>query len=541
MMSQTEQHNQTLPEIPGVTFDRDVSVSMPDGIDIMVNVFRPASGGRFPVILSVSPYGKDDLPQRGPRSPRPGMDLGIVHRSDYAAFETPDPGFLVPEGYVVVHGNVRGMWNSEGTAGWLSPQDARDYAELIRWAGTRSFSDGNVGLCGVSYLAMSQWAAAALNPPHLKAIIPWEGASDQYREFVYQGGLRETKFFPRFFEAQVRAHQNPGYPAGPDLADESKQHPLDDDLWASMRPQLPRITVPALVCASWSDQGMHTRGSMEGFKQIASERKWLYTHGRRKWEVFYGDEAKAAQLQFFDYFLKGLANGMPQVPTVRLEVRRTFDEYAVRHEPAWPIPGTDLTAWYLDARTSELVHDPVPDEASMDYRAGLGESALQERAEFSLAFSQDTELTGNIKLKLWISPLQADDADLFVGIRKIDAAGKEVHFSGYQGDHDDIVAKGWLRVSQRELDPERSTPLQPWHTHRREQKLAPGDVVPVEIEILPSSTLFEAGSTLRLVVQGRELIDYPGFGHDDTVNRGDHRLRTGGRYDSHLLVPQIRR
>jgi predicted acyl esterase len=232
---------------------------------------------------------------------------------------------------------------------------------------------------------------------------------------------------------------------------------------------------------------------------------------------------------------------MPQVPTVRLEVRRTFDEYAVRHEPAWPIPGTDLTAWYLDARTFELVQDPVPDEASMDYRSGPGESAAQERAEFSLAFRKDTELTGNIKVKLWISPLQADDADLFVGIRKIDAAGKEVHFSGYQGYHDDIVAKGWLRVSQRELDPERSTPVQPWHTHRREQKLAPGDVVPVEIEILPSSTLFEAGSTLRLVVQGRELIDYPGFGHDDTVNRGDHRLRTGGRYDSHLLVPQIRR
>ena len=208
MVSDAQRQVPTSGRVLGVVMDRDVAVPMSDGVQLMVNVFRPESDGRRPVILSVSPYGKDDLPQRW-RSGRPGMDFGIVQVSEYAAFEAPDPGFWVPAGYVVVHGNVRGTWNSEGTSQWLSPQDARDYAELIEWAATQPFSDGNVGLCGVSYLAMSQWAVAALNPPHLKAIIPWEGASDQYREFVYQGGLRETKFFPSFYEYRLRASQNP--------------------------------------------------------------------------------------------------------------------------------------------------------------------------------------------------------------------------------------------------------------------------------------------------------------------------------------------
>ena len=74
---------------------------------------------------------------------------------------------------------------------------------------------------------------------------------------------------------------------------------------------------------------------------------------------------------------------------------------------------------------------------------------------------------------------------------------------------------------------------------RRIQKVMPGKVVPVEIEILPSSTLFEAGSSLRLVVQGHELRDYPAFGHSDSVTHGRHRLFTGGQYDSYLALSVV--
>jgi len=524
--------------VAGVQFDRDVPVAMRDGVRLMVNVFRPAQGGRHPVVLSVSPYGKDEIPEDYGLFRALGMEPGPIRTSDYAAFEAPDPGFWVPFGYVVVHADVRGMWRSEGRATWLSPQDAEDYFDLIEWAAAQPWSTGRVGLCGVSYLAMSQWAVAPLRPPHLAAIMPWEGVSDMYREMAFHGGMRETGFVPSFYRQRVRAHHNPAFPLGEDLLDQIQRHPLDDEYWASRRPDLASITVPALVCASWSDQGLHTRGSLEGFVRIASEHKWLYTHGRRKWETFYGDEARRTQRQFFDCFLKGSDSGMLDVPRVRLEVRRDSSTQAVRGEPGWPPRGTTARRFNLDAGRGLLAEAPVTEEASVAY-ASSARARDPNRATFVLRLDRDTEVTGAMRLRLWIAAEEADDADLFVGIEKLDPAGTAVGFSGYNFLPDDVVAKGWLRLSHRELDEARSTETRPWHTHRRLQKVRPGQVVAAEVEILPSSTLFEAGSSLRLVVQGHELRDYPSFGHTDSVNRGPHRLFTGGRYDSFLVVPVI--
>jgi predicted acyl esterase len=143
-----------------------------------------------------------------------------------------------------------------------------------------------------------------------------------------------------------------------------------------------------------------------------------------------------------------------------------------------------------------------------------------------------------MRLRLWIAPEEADDADLFVGIEKLSTAGEVVGFSGV-GVRNDVVAKGWLRLSHRELDEAGSTETQPLHPDRRMQKVAPGQATLADVEVLPSSTMFEAGSSLRLVVQGHELRDYPALGHSDLVNRGRHRLFTGGRYDAFLTMPEI--
>jgi predicted acyl esterase len=520
--------------VPGVRFERDVPVPMRDGVHLRANVFRPEQDGRYPVVLSVSPYGKDGLPEDYGLFRALGQQVGFFSKSDYCAFEAPDPGFWVPHGYVVVHADTRGMWRSEGHATWLSAQDAEDYYDLVEWAAAEPWSTGRVGLSGVSYLAMSQWAVAALNPPHLAAIMPWEGVSDMVRELAFHGGIRETRFLPAFYRQRVRAHRNPAFAPGEDLLDEIERHPLDDDYWAGKRPDLARITVPALVCASWSDQGLHTRGSLEGFARIASEHKWLYTHGRRKWETFYSPEAQRVQRQFFDRFLRDVDTGIEAVARVRLEVRRAYYVQDVREEPAWPVPGTTVRRLHLDAREGRLGDDPAAAEGSVVY-------AASGRATFELRFDRDTELTGGMRLRLWIAAEEADDADLFAGIEKLDAAGQVVGFSGYNFLADDIVAKGWLRLSHRELDDARSTETRPWHTHRRLQKVRPGEVVSADVEIWPSSTLFEAGSTLRLVVQGHELRDYPDFGHTDSVNRGSYRLFTGGRYDSVLAVPAVER
>jgi len=273
------------------------------------------------------------------------------------------------------------------------------------------------------------------------------------------------------------------------------QHPLDDAYWEAKRPGLERIEVPALVCASWSDHGLHTRGSLEGFERIASAQKWLYTHGSRKWERFYAPEVREVQRRFFDHFL----NGGETTPRVRLAVRRSRDVCDVCTATDWPLPEVTYVPLYLDAVTGTLTPElPVnEDVVRYDPRGGPG-----DRASFVYRFEHETELTGAMTLSLWVSTSEGDDMDLFVLLRKFDATGKEVFFYGYNGFAYDGVAKGWLRVSHRALDPERSRPGRPWHTHRQRQPVQPDEVVPVEIEVLASSTHFEAGTRLCVEVLG---------------------------------------
>ena len=149
------------------------------------------------------------------------------------------------------------------------------------------------------------------------------------------------------------------------------------------------------------------------------------------------------------------------------------------------------------------------------------------------------ELTGETKLRVWVST-DGDDLDLFVVLKKFDQYGREVFFSGFNGYRKDAAAKGWLRVSHRALDPSRTRPSRPYHSHERLEKLADDAAVPVEIEVLPSSTWFEAASRLEVEILGRDAAKYPAFSHHRLVNRGTHRIHCGGRFDSNLLVPLVR-
>ncbi len=523
----------------GVRMDRDVAVAMRDGARLMVNVFRPAAERPAPVVMSVTPYGKDTLPDWiGMTLMRlAGVRFGRLDCSRWTGFEAPDPVFWTAAGYAVVQADVRGMHKSEGRAGVLTDRDACDYHDLIAWAAGQPWSSGAVGLAGVSYLCMSQWRVAPLRPPALKAIIPWEGVTDLLRELAYQDGVPETGFVETWWRHRMRRGRNRRFQMAEDFPRERDAHPLDDAWWAGKRPRLEAIDVPALVCASWSDHGLHTRGSLEGYERIASPEKWLFTHGRRKWETFYSQEARDLQRRFFDRYLKGEANDWERTPRVRLEVRISRDAHRVRPEARWPLDSVSYRPLHLDAATHRLGTEPVSGEAAASYRAtGTGAG---DRARFVHRFERETELTGSMTLKLWVSTSEGDDLDLFVVLRKWDAAGREVVFYGYNGFDRDGVAKGWLCVSHRELDLTRSRAGRPWHTHRRRQPLAAGEIAPVEIEVLASSTLFEAGSSLSVEVLGRDAARYPAFRHRRTVNRGVHTLHTGGRFDSHLLAPFV--
>ncbi len=259
----------------------------------------------------------------------------------------------------------------------------------------------------------------------------------------------------------------------------------------------------------------------------------MFTHGRKKWETFYGEEALNWQKRFLDHFLRDLDNGFDREQKIRLEVRKGYYRQEVRSEQTWPLPSVQSTPLYLCANTGTLQSEPAASEGKVQYQPQKRNS----RAAFSVRFEQAVELVGGMRLKLWVSTSEGDDLDLFVVLRKLDSSGREVYFSGFNGYERDGLAKGWLRTSHRELDTTRSTPLRPWHSHAHIQKLRPADVVPVEIEIWPSATFFEAGAALQLTIQGRDAARYPAFGHRELVNRGLHTIFTGGAYDSCLAIP----
>jgi predicted acyl esterase len=319
-----------------------------------------------PVLIALTPYGKDDPPERHSleqdRAWRAlGLSIGRVRISEATAWEAPDPAYWVPRGYAVVHVDLRGFFKSEGVPRMFSRTEIDDYVELTAWAGTRGFSNGKVGLHGVSYLAIAQWYAAALNPPYLEAICPWEGASDPYRDVLFHGGIPETAFVRLWSKSANRGARHEGGsapPASPPVPTASSRTPLLSELKLHVA-RLEDIRIPALICGSFSDQGLHTRGSFDAFVRISSPHKWLYTHGGGKWERFYGEDALAYQLRFFDCFLKGVDNGMRSRPSVRLEVRHTRETYEVREEPFWPILRTTYRPVYLDPEHSRLSWTPL--------------------------------------------------------------------------------------------------------------------------------------------------------------------------------------
>ncbi|MBG9209090.1 CocE/NonD family hydrolase [Mammaliicoccus sciuri] len=519
--------------------EKDVAVPMSDGAVLYVNVIRPNKPGKFPVVMSADTYGKDNKPKitnMGSLWPT----LGAIPTSSITPEESPDPGFWVPNDYVIVKVALRGSAKSKGALYPWGLSEAKDYAEVIEWAGQQEWSNGNVGTNGVSYLAVTQWWVASLNPSHLKAMIPWEGLNDMYREIAFHGGIPDTGFYRFWYEGIVARWPESEIE---DLKKEQKLHRMFDEYWKGKQADLSAIKVPMFVCASWSTQGLHNRGTFEGFKQASSEDKWLKIHGRKEWESYYARESLEQQKEFFYYYLKGIENDWKDTPKVSYEVRDKFYRGNTKTATNFPLPNTKETALYLDGSDMTLKDLKPETSTKISYNS---EVEGKDEVRFNKVFNEDTELTGNMKLKLWVSAEEADDMDLFVGIKKFNKQGEEVNFPDFNHIEHGQVASGWLRVSHRELDTEKSTPLQPWHKHESELKLAKDEIVPVEIEILPSSTLFKKGEQLEVVIKASEVVkgnSTPGlktrYEHEETVNKGIHNIYVGGKYDSHILVPEI--
>ncbi len=522
------------PAIESLSVLRDLPVVMRDGTTLRANVVRQAGDGRFPVLVSAHPYGKDKLPRRRGRGYRVSFLYRILRQtapvrfSSLTGWEAPDPAWWAAQGYAVVNCDLRGAGTSEGSAALLSDQEGEDVYDLIEWAAAQPWSTGAVGMIGVSYLAMSQWKAAALQPPGLKAICPWEGFTDAYRDLMRPGGIRETGFV-RLWGLSLR-----GVRQRYRLTDEQRRHPLRDDFWHGLVPALEHITAPALICGSFSDNNLHSRGSIRAFERISSADRYLYTHRGGKWATFYSAEARAAQLQFFDRYLRG--RDVPAPPRVRLEVRERRDVItSVREEDSWPLARTQWTPLYLTAARLAAAPPPADGRISFGMRSG--------GACFDWTAAADTEITGPMALRLWVQADGADDVDLFAGVEKW-RGSSYVPFEGSYGFGRDRITTGWLKGSLRALDEDSSRPFDPVPLLNQRQPLAPGEIVAADIPLGPSATLFKAGETLRLVVAGRWLWPRnPLTGQFPAAYqkgpKGRCTLHWGPQHQARLLIPII--
>ncbi len=515
----------------GLTIERNCRIPLRDGTTIFADLYRPEGATRdVPLLLAWGPYGKHSLSNQV-FWPRSGVNPEWL--STLTPFEGPDPVWWGARGYGVAVVDPRGAWLSEGDFHHNGIQEAEDCADAVEWLGSLPWGNGRVGMTGVSYLAAIQYLVAPLAPEPLAALNPWEGFSDWYREFAYHGGIPETGFLPR-------ASDNIVYSLGrtENTLENVRAHPLIDEYWHSKELDLEAIRQPAYCVASWSDQGLHLRGTIEAWRRMGSPRKWLDIHGQKKWAHYYLPESRARQLAFFDHFLRDRPTAVTAWPPVRLEVRDRHGVATERAEQTFPPARTQYLDLFLDAASGTL-------SAALPSPGVLRQDAVEGRATFDLTFAEPTELTGHAMVKLWVEAEGSQDMDLFVALEKLDAQGEKVGFTFYAFYEYGPVALGWQRVSHRALDPQRSTPWRPVHPHTHEDLLSPGEVVPVEIEFWPFSTRFDAGETLRLIVAGADIyrreegVMLPFPMHEETRNAGTHVFHSGGERAALLRIPVV--
>ncbi|MGH2702492.1 MAG: CocE/NonD family hydrolase [Actinomycetota bacterium] len=571
-------------ERDGMCIDWQVPIEMPDGAVLRGDVYRPTAEGRYPVILSHGVYAKG-LPFNGDIyrmqwNKLIEKDPTVLDGSTnaYQAWEVTDPERWVPHGYVVVRVDSRGAGWSPGRLDPRSPKEFEDVFDSVEWSGVQSWSNGKVGIAGISYYAVMGWAAASRQPPHLAALIAWEGFNDQYRDAFYHGGIL-SEFTKRWQPTQINPiqyGQGEGAPTNPNtgqsvagpvtLTEEElernridyfgaiKEHPLFDEWHRDRTIDLSKVEVPVLSAANWGGQGLHPRGNFNGFVHASSQNKWLEAHGDTHWTHFYSAYGRDVQKRFFDHFLKGLDNGWDRTPRVQLNIRHPGERFVLRGEHEWPLARTEWTRLHLHPDQT-LRRKPVDQERSIEYEA-LGDGLL-----FLLpVLDEEMEVTGPIAATLFVSS-STTDADIFLIVRLFDPDGDEVTFEG-STDPNTPIANGWLRASHRALDADRSQPWQPFHSHDGEEPLEPGRTYELNVEIVPSCVVVPPGYRLGLWVRGKDyeyggkLDEYGqtfyyatqgtgGMTHSDPDSRppdvfgGNVTLHMGPEHPSHLLLPVI--
>ncbi|KUJ12583.1 peptidase S15 [Mollisia scopiformis] len=559
--------------------ERDVPITADDGLVLRADVFRPDDEKPAPVIMTLGPYGKGVEYKDGYKdkwdwllNAHPNILPGST--KSFETWETVDPELWTKAGYICIRVDSRGTGRSPGHLDIFAPREIKDFYDAIEWAGVQNWSNGKVGLLGISYYAITQWLVAALQPPHLAAIIPWEGAADYYRDTARHGGIVSNGFLEAWYHRQVVSNQH-GNPSGKtdpwlkeratgpaELSDQELRanrcdpvqdivdHPLDNQFYKDRTADLSKIKVPFLSASNLAGFGLHDRGNHEAFKFAASTQKWLQLHPGRHEEWFYLNDNIELQQRFFDHFLKEINNGWDKESPVLLNTRRPFSTtFELRKETEWPLKRTEWTKAYLDSSSKALSWQTAGKQTNVSF------DAAGEPVTFTSApLEQETEITGPLAAKLFISS-STTDADLFLTLQAFSPDGREVTFQGAQ-DPNTPLAQGWLRASHRKLDTQLSLPYRPYHSHDELQPLERRKVYEVDVEIWPTAIILPKGFTLALQIGGKDFERgnkeggvFRGSGpflhthkkdRPESVFAGKTMVYTGGEYKSYVLLPIIK-
>lgn len=490
-------------------------------------------------------------------------DVNPKHKTipEHSAFETPDPKFWTDEGYAVVRADEVGIGQSPGVADTMSKSTTDAFFEVIEWAADQPWSNGKVGLLGISYFGGSQWRVAARRPRGLACIIPYEGMADYYRDRCRHGGILTAPFLKFWFNRQVKSNQY-GLPnrsknqRGPDtiegdlpeeelennrrdqLIDNSSNFFRDDEYYASRDYNLEDIEVPLLSVGNLGNIVVHLRGNVEGFVQAGSQYKFLRLGSGRHDLPFYNDADVELQKSFLSAFCKdndyaGWTQG--KKPAVEIAIRKTpfkhdtIDAasgraFQFRSEGEWPLARTAYTKYFL---TPNL--DFTPEKPITAFHKRLSYPALtvpddNKYVRFTTSpHESDVEITGhvvahvNVSVTPELTGSTPKDIDIFVTLRHWAGDGSEVFYTGSIGDPVP-VSKGWQRVSLRKVNKEHPNhrEYRPWRDYFSTdvQPVIPGEVYGLDVEIWPTQIVLQKGERLSFEISGGDTQGVGIFSHE---------------------------
>lgn len=506
--------------------EEGVRIPMRDGVRLAADVFRPyAPGEKFPALVAWSCYSRQ---LQRTLTPLGQNEAGITE-------------FWVPRGYVHVVVDARGSNDSEGAWDFCGPVEQEDLFETIEWAASQPWCNGQVGMVGCSYFARSQILVAGRHqPPSLKAIFPYDAATDMYRDSCFHGGIQSEGFLRGWFANMSYLNFWGGRLKDPSGFHRHFQtalglkHPLDGEYYQerSAWPRLHRIHIPAYFGCDWQFYQLHLRGAFSGWEGVQGVPKRMLVgplpQPRRPFANYHLEA-----LRWYDHWLKGMDTRVLEGAPIQLYIQ---GEDTWRPENEWPLARTEWRTLYLggperglEGTLSEApgrdgertyAYDPLGEESR------YGNPRLVYRSE---PMARPLEVTGPIALNL-VARSSAADTDWFVTLMDEGPDGKAR-----------TLTKGWLRASHREVDADKSRPWQPWHPHTRGVPLTPNQPEEFAVEVIPTCNLFHAGHRIRLEIASCDSVADNFFWYHAALAIKARNTVLEGKNGSRLLLPVIPR